>query len=179
MAALGARHHAQVLLLGQLAGGNDLADARAVHGHRLLHEDVLACLHGRLDVEGAETRRSGQDGIVHAFDRQGLLVGVPAKETGLGRHLLPQGLHVGASLGDGILENVGQGDNLHVGAGGVEHRSRIQDVLGRALAPSAASNQRDADGVVRGRLAGQDKGEVDRGRAGDHETGMAEKPAPR
>ena len=56
VAALGAGDDGQVLLLGLLGGGEDLADAGAVDGDRLLGEDVLARLDGRLDVHRAEAR---------------------------------------------------------------------------------------------------------------------------
>ena len=52
VAALGAGDDRELLLLGLLVGGQDLADAGAVDGDRLLGEDVLAGLDGRLEVRG-------------------------------------------------------------------------------------------------------------------------------
>ena len=43
-----------------LAASN-LADAGGVDGDRLLHEDVLAGLHRRFEVERAEAGRRGED----------------------------------------------------------------------------------------------------------------------
>ena len=61
VAALRAGDDGQALLLGELRGGDDRADADRVDGHRLLHEDVLSRLDDRLEVERPETGRRGQD----------------------------------------------------------------------------------------------------------------------
>ena len=49
--------HGQLLLLRLLAGGKDLADAGGIDGDRLLHEHVLAGLHGGLELGGPEAGR--------------------------------------------------------------------------------------------------------------------------
>src|SRR6185436_11954892 len=60
VAALRSRHDGEVLPLRRLAGLDDPSDAGRVHRHRLLHEDVLPGVDGRLEVDGAEYRRGGQ-----------------------------------------------------------------------------------------------------------------------
>ena len=78
----------EVLLVRLLAGLEDAAHARAVDGHRLLHEHVAALAHRVLHVERPEARRRGQDH--HADPLQGvdrLLVGVKADELAVLGHV--------------------------------------------------------------------------------------------
>ena len=64
VAALGAGHDRQVLLLGLLGGGQHLADAGAVDADRLLGEDVLAGGDGGFEVDRPEAGRRRQDDVV-------------------------------------------------------------------------------------------------------------------
>ena len=66
----------QVLGLGVLAGLNELAQARPVHGHRLLDEAVDPLLDRVGQVDRPEVGRGGQEHQIHLIDD--LLVGVEA-----------------------------------------------------------------------------------------------------
>ena len=79
VAALQPRHDAQALLLGQFAGGRDLAHADRIDGVRLLDEHVLAGLDGRAEIHGMILRRAGDQHHVGALDH--VLVAVQAGEA--------------------------------------------------------------------------------------------------
>ena len=82
MPALQADADGQVLLLGFFGRGQNHPHAGAVDGDRLFHEDVLAGLDGRLEMDRAEAGRRGQDHQVGTgVDR--LLIGVEADELPL------------------------------------------------------------------------------------------------
>src|SRR5262249_52493351 len=136
----------EAFLLRFLGGGENRADAGAVHGAGLLGEDVLALLDGVLHVDGAEARRRGEEHDVHtAVDD--LLVGVEADETFLrldvdlaGDFLLAaQG---GEALLDAVGEGVAHGDELDVLVG-------VERLGGGAGAPAAAADQGDLESFVR------------------------------
>ena len=80
VAPLGAGHDREALVLRLLGRVEHLADAGHVHADRLLGEDVLAGLDGRLEVDRAEARRGGQDDVVDLRQGQELLVRVEAVE---------------------------------------------------------------------------------------------------
>jgi hypothetical protein len=134
-----------------VVGGQHLADARPVDGHRLLGEDVLARRHRRLEVHRPEARRRRQDDVVDARGVYHLLVGVqPTEGAALEVDLVAQVLDDPVFLGEvgqpaaevvGLgLEEVADGDDLDALGG-------LQDVLGGAGAPAAAADQADLDGV--------------------------------
>ena len=85
--ALGAGHDGQALLLGQFAGLDDLACAGRVHGHGLLHEDVLAGLDRRLEVHRPECGGVASDDHVHVLEGQELAVPVVSREHPVRRDL--------------------------------------------------------------------------------------------
>ena len=65
------------------------------------------------------------------------------------------GIHLefgGGVLGD-ILENIRDGDDVHIGGGG-------DGVAHRASAAAAATNQTHADGIIRRGVGGQDEWEI-------------------
>ena len=163
MPALGAGNDGQLLLLGLLVGGQNLADAGGVDADGLLGEEVLAGLDGRLDVLGPEARRRGQHHQVAAIDH--FLVGVEADEAALvgdvelllGVFGIADGL---AAVLEVILEHVGQGMNLDV----VRRACRLADVVGRARAPAAAADQAHLDGVVALGMGVGQKAKAGRGR---------------
>ena len=66
----------EVLRLGVLGGLDELAQAGAVHGHRLLDEGVDPLLDGVGQVDGAEVRGRRQEHEVDLVDH--VLVGVEA-----------------------------------------------------------------------------------------------------
>ncbi len=82
VAPLQADDDLQVLLVGQLVGLHQGAEAGGVDATRLLHEDVLAGRNGGGVVDGSKARRRGQDDDVHARG-DGLLIGVEARRSGV------------------------------------------------------------------------------------------------
>ena len=139
----------QALLIGQLVRLDQLAVARRVGAAGLLHEDVLAGLDRRGVLQGPETgRRAHDDHVDAAVD--GLLVGVQADEDPLVRDVdlgRPFPLEVIERLARAVLEGVGHGDQLHRLT---ENLRRIQAVVGRAGAASAAADQGDLEQVAAG-----------------------------
>ena len=140
-----AGNEAQVLLSGLLGGGHRQLHAGHVDAVRLLAEDVLAGVYGRLEHHGVEVRGAGDQHHVHAALDQ-LLVGVEADETMivvdghlLGIRLLKQPAAVLEMIG----EDVGHCDQPDVFAG-------VHGVGGRSAAPSAAADQADLDRVAAG-----------------------------
>ena len=138
----------QVLLLRLAARLQDRADAGGVDGDRLLAEDVLAGLDGRLEVQRPEVRRRGQE---HHVDAAGdhLLVGVEADEAAVGRDV-DLGRRSSASFWsvleavlEPVLEGVAHRDELDVRVG-------VQGLRGRAGAAAAAADEADAQGVAAG-----------------------------
>ena len=82
----------EILLLGLLGQLEHLPRGRAVHGDRLLHEDVQALLDGVGEMHPAERRRRGEDGHVAGLQAiHGLLVAVEAEEPAFLRHVQPVG----------------------------------------------------------------------------------------
>ncbi len=148
MAALGAGDDAQVLLLRLLVSGQHLADARPVDAHRLLGEEVLAGLDGRLDVLGPEAGRGGQHHQVTAVDD--LLIGVEADEAAIvgDIDLILVVAHALTAVPQVVLEHVAQGIQLDVVAGA----GRRADVVGGAAAPAAAADQADLDHIAARRV---------------------------
>ena len=72
----------QVLLLGFFGRGQHAAHAGRIGGHRLLHEHVLAGVHGVLEVLRPKARRSGeQHDIDPAVDR--FAIGIEPEELPL------------------------------------------------------------------------------------------------
>ena len=67
------RNHGQILFLGFDTGGQHRMDARGVNRHRLLGENVLAGINGRLQVDRAEVRRRAQQHDIHATGEQFLV----------------------------------------------------------------------------------------------------------
>ena len=134
-------------LLGLLGGGEDAANAGAVGGHGLFHENVLPLADGLLEVEGTEARGRGKDDDVGEGDR--LLESVEPDELAVGRdvHLGALGLlEVVEGAFEAVLEGVGHGDEL-----GSRH---AQGLVGGPGAAAAAAHERDLQGV-----AGLRKGE--------------------
>ena len=78
MMALQANADLKVFLFGLCGGGQHLADALAVDGHRLLHEDVLALLDrlGKVDRPKARGRRQDH----HVGHADGFFVGIETDE---------------------------------------------------------------------------------------------------
>jgi hypothetical protein len=70
---------APLLLGGLLRCGIDLQTPRDIHSHRLGHEDVDSCIHGRLDMLGKETRRGFQRHRFHAAVDQPAVSRQPAE----------------------------------------------------------------------------------------------------
>ena len=142
--AVEARHNAQFLLLGQLAGGGKLAHADRIDGVRLLDEDVLAGLDRGPQIDAVILRRAGHQHDVAALDH--VLVAVEADKTmgvvhlDLVRLLLLE--HVAPAL-QTVGKNVGQGHQPNAGVG-------RHGVDGCARATVSAADQADADHVAAG-----------------------------
>ena len=54
----GAAHHTKALLLCSFYRDHHFAGSNRVDSHRLLHENMLACIHGRFYMIGPESGRS-------------------------------------------------------------------------------------------------------------------------
>ena len=161
VSALGAADDAQPLVLRPPAGFQDPADTGDVHGHRLLHEHVLAGRDGGLQVRRPKMRRRRQDDVVDVGHGQELLVGVPADEASLLRHLDAEFLQLLVAARQAVLEQVRQGHDLDVLLAnprtlghvlgvvtfpGIDHPgSGTQGVEHGAGAASAAADQADLD----------------------------------
>ena len=76
----------QVLVPGNLGGGENGADAGSIDGDRLLHEHVLAEVDRVLEVHGAEAWRCRQDDKIH-ITVHGLGVGVKSDKAVLFGHV--------------------------------------------------------------------------------------------
>ena len=85
-AALRARFHRELEFPRFLGGGHEAADAGSVRAHRLLAEDVLLGLHGRLEMHRAVAGIGGEHDDIDIAGAQ-LLVGIEADEAVLGIHL--------------------------------------------------------------------------------------------
>ena len=139
----------ETLLRRTLGRGDDGTDARRIHGHRLLHEDMLASLDRGREVLRAKRGRRGEQDEIH-LARDHPTIGVESHEAAGVLHAnlrLERGIfgdHAGevlATLGDMVGEQIAERDKLDVLGGG-------EAVLGRAGAAAAATDQADADLLV-------------------------------
>ncbi len=142
---LQADNNFEILLVGQLVGLQQRAEAGGVDATRLLHEDVLAGLDGRGVMDGAETGRRGDQHHV-GTRRNRLLVGVETDEHAiLGQIDLVAILLLqlgGATLGP-IGKGVGHGDQLDVVHG-------IEAILRRPGAAATAADQGNLQFITSG-----------------------------
>jgi hypothetical protein len=127
------------------------AEAGAVHGCGLLHEDIEALLNSVVKLGPAERRRRGHDRHVARLEAvQRFLVGIEADKTPAFGHsgaigeLLAEILVAGSKP---VGKYVGHGDQLDGAALGA------QGILGGAGAPAAATDQGHLNGII---LAGVD-----------------------
>ncbi len=139
VAALRARDNGQLLLRGLLGGLDHHLVPGGTHADGFFHEDVLAGLDRRGQMNRPESRRRRQDDQVHIRQGQDLLVGIEADEAAVvgDTELFLEAL-------EPVAESVGQGDDLHAGR-------RLDAVLRRARPSSAAADDADADRVTAGR----------------------------
>ena len=137
----------EVFGLGVLAGLKELAQARAIDGHRFLDERVDPFLDGISQVQRPEVGRGGQEDEVDLIDD--VLVCVEAGVLAILGNVDPRAdrrpLEDGEVFVDPILEGVGHRDKLDAGVGG-------EGLLGRAGAPAAAADQTDLDRAAAGRV---------------------------
>ena len=112
--AVQAGHHAEPLLLGELAGRRDHVDSGRVDGVRLFHEHVLAGLDRGQHVHGVELGGAGDEHHVDRLDHLAIAV-QPGEAMGVvDLHLLrflllehfPPALHA-------VGEDVGHGHQPH------------------------------------------------------------------
>ncbi len=154
VAALGPRGDLQALLLAVLVGFQYVADAGAVDRDRFLGEQVLAGGNGGLDVDRPETGRRRQDDVVDFLRVDDLVEGIQAHETAIGGQVgrvaeVPRlaALHgvedAIPAVFQAILEYVAEGDNGYALGG-------VKDVVGGALAATAAADEADLDHVRAG-----------------------------
>ena len=141
------------LALASLHGLDELAQAGAVDGHRLLDERVDALLDRVGQVDRPEVRGRGQEHHVDLVDH--LLVGVEARVLAVPGDVDPgaygEALELGQAVLEPILEGVGHGDQPRAAVG----RERL---LGRAGAAAAAADQPDLDrAAARGVHHGHDQ----------------------
>lgn len=132
----------EILLLRFLGGGEDFANARAVHRDGLFHEDVFSLPHCLLEHHRAEARRGREDD--HVRLRDGLLVGVEAEELvfRLHRELVLVLVERSKAAVHAVLMHVGDGHKFHI-------RPGLHGLVRRAGATSARADERDLDGVAR------------------------------
>ena len=168
MAALCADADGDPLALRLVVSREHGADAGAVHRHRLLGENVLACRHRRLQKRRAESRRRGQDDVVHVIERQHLLVGVEADELAVRGHV-----YVGGKFGllekvkagvEAVLEDVAHGHQLDSG-------SSAENIFGGSCAALAAADQADSNHVAARGVSAGDGAEVPREPSAHHRGG--------
>jgi len=158
VAPLRADADGQTLVLGCLVGGQDLADAGAVHADWLLGKNVLAGSDRRFDMNRPETGGRGQDHIVDFWTANHLLVGIQPHKAARLRQInriaaVFDLLLLGAFRQEftGVLdwfgEGVAQGDDLYA-------RSSGQHVFGRPAAAVATADQPHFDPIAAGRMYG-------------------------
>ena len=145
--ALQAHADFQSFFLRDFRRGEDLAHARRIGRHGLLHEDVFALLDRLFKHHRAEPGRRGKDDDIGLCDR--LLVRVESEEAVLLRdapaliefrlEILQRGVHA-------ILVHVRRGDELD----GSEIRG-VQRLSARAGAASAAADDGELDLVAAAR----------------------------
>ncbi len=164
VAALRAGDDPEAFLLRELRGGDHGLVARGIDAHRLLGEHVLARLDGGLEVHRPEARRGCEDHVVRVAGNH-LLEGVPARELAIlgDRGAVAELLQVLQAVGEAIREEVACGHEA-------DAHGRVQRVLDRAGAATAAADDADADLVAAGRPCARDvrgRGE----RAAHHDRG--------
>ncbi len=150
----------EVLLLGGLAGVDELSQAGPVHGHRLLDEGVDPLLDGVSQVDGPELRRRRQEDEVDLVDDVLVAVeaGVLAVLGDVDARTERRAFEAGEAIVEPILEGVGHGDELGVGVGG-------ERLLGRAAASATTADEPDLDRVAAGGMD-QGSGQASRERRG-------------
>jgi hypothetical protein len=150
----------QALLLGQLIGLHEHAEAGGVGAAGLFHEDVLAGLDRRFEMRGAEPGRRGQNGIVHTGHGQRLLIGIETAEALVLGHL--EGL--GRLLGR-FREYVRHSDDFGICA---DRLGSVVEIPARAAAASADTDDHSPDRLCA--LAAENRRETrDGSRRGGHE----------
>jgi len=115
VAALGAGHHTQALGIGRVGRGEDRAHAGRIHGHGLLHEDLLGGLDGGGEMRRPEVGGRGQDDHVNLAGHEPL-VGVEADVAPLvgDRAALAGRAEAHAARLQPVREDVGQGHDAHL-----------------------------------------------------------------
>ena len=148
VAALGSGDDGQILALGFLGGGKDLADAGAIHGDRLFAEQVLAGGDGRLDVVGAEPGRGGEDHEVDARVDH-FLEGIEADEAAVvgDVDLVAEFRQLVLGVIEVVAEQVAHRVELDV-------RRRVDRLLGGAGPSTAAADEAHFDDVAPGGVGG-------------------------
>ena len=162
--------------LRELAGFHHRANARRIHGARLLDECVFAGFNRGLEMSGAEMRRRGEDDVIDLWNREQFLVGVETSEAVLRRDADAEFAQVRAATGDPVREKVRERDHADVLVGefcafldvfgviarfGIDHfRLRAERIEHRAAAASAAANHPDANWIIRRGMAGEDEGKL-------------------
>ena len=146
VAALQADDHLELLLVSHLGGREDQPGAETVDADRLLHEDVLASFHRRLEMEGAKTGGRGEDHQIAVIKH--LLVAIEPLELPLLRavDLVLHRLHRLERPFDLVAEGVGNGSHFDVRSG---HRQRL---LQGSRAAAATPDHADPDHIARRRL---------------------------
>ena len=171
VAPLEADHHLELLLIGQLGGLEAEPGAVAIHANRLLHEDVLAGLHGTAEVKRTESGGRGEDhqvaGVDHPLVALEPVVAAVLRTVDLVLHLVERS-HRAV---DAPLEGVGDRGELHVGAGHGEGLHQCP------AAAAAGADQADLEHVAR-RVVGMhaphaERGGGERGGRGGRADGLA------
>ena len=161
----------EVLLLRLPGGVQEHPEPRAVDGHRLLDEGVLALLDGVGEVDRPEPGRGGQEDDVDLVDQ--LLVGVEPDESAVGRDVDP------LADGDALEGRVARLDRVaeRVGHGHQAFPGRPSAPLGGPGPPTPAADQADLERVARAGIGVI--GDVDcGGRGGGRGRGRLEQEGP-
>lgn len=155
-------------MFGEFTGFDDEACTLGVDGGGFFDEDVFAGLDGGHELGGAEVWGGGEDDVIDVGEGEELFGGVPAGEAvvfadddGVG-----EVFEVFAAGGEAVGEEVGEGDDLDIFAGGggagldvfgVVAAGGVDDVGGGAediedgaCSAAAAADDADADGVIGG-----------------------------
>ena len=135
VAALVTGDDRQARRFSHLRSRDDRPDTRRIDGTRFLHEHMLACLHGCLEMLRTEVRRRTQEYHVDIRHRHHLFVSIEAQEAvGIWYLVFIAFFQNLSTCILAIFENIGQSDNRHV-------RPRFQKLAGCARTPIAVSDE--------------------------------------
>ena len=146
IAPLQADDHLEFLLVGHLRRLETEPGTEGIDADRLLHEDVLAGLDRRIEMERAKARRRGQNHQIAMLEH--LLVAVETLELPVLRtvDLLLHRLDRLEGTLDAVVEGIGHGCEFHVRP---RHGERL---LKGAGAPAAGADEADPNHLARRRL---------------------------